>query len=258
MPIAHNQSCRIYWRGDGDPSLPGLVLGNSLGTDVTLWDPILDELMQHFYVVRFDMRGHGGSDAPAGDYSLNTLVDDVQAVISAAKLQTFSYAGISLGGMVGMELAARQPQGLAKVVLSNTAFEFPAGIWGARIDSVMQSGMASIIDAVLGRFFTEGFVQANSLAFRRVKNIVLMQTPAGYAGCCAAIRDMDIVNRLSSIAIPALVVVGEFDLSTPPSRGEDILARVKGAKLVNLPSAHIPVTEIPQAYSAALLGFLRT
>lgn len=85
-----------------------------------------------------------------------------------------------------------------------------------------------------------------------------MQTPAGYAGCCAAIRDMDIVNRLSSIAIPALVVVGEFDLSTPPSRGEDILARVKGAKLVNLPSAHIPVTEIPQAYSAALLGFLRT
>jgi pimeloyl-ACP methyl ester carboxylesterase len=160
--------------------------------------------------------------------------------------------------MVGMELAARQPQGLAKVVLSNTAFEFPAGIWGARIDSVMQSGMASIIDAVLGRFFTEGFVQANSLAFRRVKNIVLMQTPAGYAGCCAAIRDMDIVNRLSSIAIPALIVVGEFDLSTPPSRGEDILARVKGAKLVNLPSAHIPVTEIPQAYSAALLGFLRT
>ena len=258
MPIAHNQSCRIYWRGDGDPALPGLVLGNSLGTDVSLWDPILGELMQHFYVVRFDMRGHGGSDAPAGDYSLTTLVDDVQAVISAAKLQNYSYAGISLGGMVGMELAARKPQGLTKVVLSNTAFEFPAGIWGARIDSVMQGGMGSIIEAVLGRFFTESFVRANSLEFRRVKNIVMMQTPHGYAGCCAAIRDMDIASRMNEIAIPALVVVGEFDLSTPPSRGDDIVARVKGARLVNLPSAHIPVTEIPQAYSSALLGFLKS
>jgi 3-oxoadipate enol-lactonase len=256
MPIALNNNCRIYWRGDGDPSLPGLVLGNSLGTDVTLWDPILTELMEHFYVVRFDMRGHGGSDAPQGDYTLNSLVDDVQAVITAAGLTKYAYAGISLGGMVGMELAARNPSGLSHVVLSNTAFEFPAGIWGTRIQAVNDGSMAAIIDAVLGRFFTDGFVAANSIELRRVKNIVLMQAAHGYNGCCAAIRDMDVAERLTLIKVPALVVVGEFDTSTPPSRGADIVAKVSGAKLVNLPSAHIPTTEIPGAYAKALLSFL--
>ena len=256
MPITQHQSCRLYWRGDGDPSLPGLVLGNSLGTDVSLWDPIIPELMQHFYVVRFDMRGHGGSDAPQGDYSLDTLVGDVEAVIQAAGLTSYSYAGISLGGMVGMELAARQPKGLTRVVLSNTAFEFPDGIWDARIDSVTRGGLGSIIDTVLGRFFTDGFIQANSVEFRHLKNIVLMQTPHGYAGCCAAIRDMHLADRLSTINVPALVVVGEFDLSTPPFRGQDIVDKLANATLVSLPCAHIPTTEIPKQYLAVLLGFL--
>jgi len=257
MPIATNGTTRIYWRGDGDPTLPGLVLGNSLGTDVSLWDPVLNELMKHFYVVRFDTRGHGGSDAPTGDYSLDTLVDDLQCVIAAAKLISYSYAGISLGGMMGMELAARQPKGLTHVILSNTAFEFPEGIWTTRIDSVIQGGMAAIIDAVLGRFYTPDFIAANSLELKRVRNIVLMQTPHGYAGCCAAIRDMDVAERLTSINVPTLVVVGEYDASTPPSRGADILEKVPGAKLVNLPSAHIPTTEIPKQYTDALLSFLK-
>ena len=94
MPIVTNGSCRIYWRGDGDATLPALVLGNSLGTDHSLWDPMLHALMQSFYVVRYDMRGHGGSEAPQGDYSLAQLTDDAQAVIAAARLSSYDYWGI--------------------------------------------------------------------------------------------------------------------------------------------------------------------
>jgi len=133
MPVVTNGSCRIYWRGDGDATLPALVLGNSLGTDFSLWDPMLDALMKHFYVVRYDSRGHGGSEAPQGDYSLAQLTDDAQAVIAAARLTSYDYWGISLGGMVGMELGARRAIGLKHLVLSNTSAEFDAGIWDARM-----------------------------------------------------------------------------------------------------------------------------
>jgi len=257
MPIVTTGSCRIYWRGDGDSTLPALVLGNSLGTDHSLWDPMLQALMQDFYVVRYDMRGHGGSEAPQGDYSLAQLTDDVQAVIAAARLSSYDYWGISLGGMVGMELAARKPTGLRRVVLSNTAAEFDAGIWDARMAALKQGGMPAIIDGVIGRFFTPDFVAKNTIELKRVRNTALAHAAHGYAGCCAAIRDMDLYPRLANIGVPALVVVGDFDLSTPLARGQALVERIKNAKLVTVPSAHIPPTEIPEQYLKAVLPFLK-
>ena len=248
MPNVQNGSTRIYWRADGDPSLPGLVLGNSLGTDFSLWDPILDDLMNDFFVVRFDMRGHGGSDAPATNYTIDQLTDDVQAVIRAANLRTYDYWGISLGGMVGMCLGARQPAGLRKLVLSNTSAEFDPAVWPARIAAVREGGMAGIVDAVLGRFYTPEFLASNNMSLKRMRNTVLSQSPEGYIGCCAAIRDMKIKPQLDRIQVPALIVAGEFDQSTPPSRAHDLASWIKGSRVVSLPCAHIPVTEMPKAY----------
>ena len=258
MPVVTNGSVRIYWRGDGDATKPALVLGNSLGSDFSLWDPILDALMQDFYVVRYDMRGHGGSDAPQGDYTLNQLTDDVQAVIAAARLTSYDYWGISMGGMVGMELAARRPTGLRHVVLSNTAAEFDAGIWDTRMAAIKQGGMPAIIDAVIGRFFTPDFVTKNSMGLKRVRNTVLLTASHGYSGCCAAIRDMDLYPRLSLINTHVLVVVGDFDLSTPLARGQKLVEHIKGAKLVTVPCAHIPTTEIPELYLEAVVPFLKS
>lgn len=258
MPVVNNGSVRIYWRGDGDATKPALVLGNSLGCDFSLWDPILEELMKDFYVVRYDMRGHGGSDAPQGDYTLNQLTDDVQAVIAAARLTTYDYWGISMGGMVGMELAARRPAGLRHVVLSNTAAEFDAGIWDQRMAAIKQGGMAAIVDAVIGRFFTPDFVAKNTMGLKRVRNTVLSHAGHGYSGCCAAIRDMDLYPRLSQIQVPTLVVVGDFDLSTPLARGQKLVQHIQGAKLVTLPCAHIPTTEIPEQYLKAVVPFLKS
>lgn len=258
MPVVTNGAVRIYWRGDGDITKPALVLGNSLGTDFSLWDPILNALMNDFYVVRYDMRGHGGSDAPPGDYTLNQLADDVQAVIAAARLTAYDYCGISLGGMVGMELAARRPAGLRRVVLSNTAAQFDAGIWDTRMEAIKQGGMPAIIDAVIGRFFTPEFVAQNSIALRSVRNNVLSQAGHGYSGCCAAIRDMELLPRLAHINVPALVVVGDFDLSTPLARGQKLVESIAGATLVTVPCAHIPTTEIPERYLQAIVPFLKS
>lgn len=256
MPILNNGDCKIYWRGDGDIQLPALVLGNSLGTDLTLWDPMLEALMQHFYVVRFDARGHGGSDAPLGPYSLDQLADDAQAVIAAARLSSYHYWGISLGGLVGMELAARRPTGLKKIVLSHTAAEFDPDVWDQRITAIKTGGMPAIIDGVIGRFFTPDFVKQNSVRLKRIRNITLSQASNGYAACCGAIRDMNLYPRVERIQVPTLVVVGDFDLSTPQTRGQALVDRIKDARMINVQSAHIAPPEIPTEYLAAVLPFI--
>jgi 3-oxoadipate enol-lactonase len=214
--------------------------------------------MRDFYVVRYDMRGHGGSDAPQGDYTLSQLADDVQAVIAAARLTSYDYCGISLGGMVGMELAARRPSGLRHLILSNTSAEFDKSIWNQRITAIEQGGMAAVIDGIIGRFFTPDFVAENSIALRRVRNTTLSQIPHGYMGCCAAIRDMDLYPRLALIKNPTLIVVGDFDLSTPLARGQALADHIAGSTLVTIPSAHIPPTEIPEKYLAAIVPFLKS
>jgi len=256
MPTLNNGDCRIYWRADGDSKLPALVLGNSLGTDVTLWDPMLEALMHHFYVVRFDTRGHGGSDTPPGPYSIDQLADDAQAVIAAARLSSYHYWGISLGGMVGMELGARKPTGLKKLILSHTAAEFDPGIWDQRITALKSGGMAAIIEGVISRFFTPEFVAQNNVNVKRVRNIALSQSAQGYAACCIAIRDMDLYPRLERIQVPTLVVVGDSDLSTPKARGQALVDRIKGAQMTLVPSAHIAPPEIPREYLAAVLPFI--
>ncbi|ANN78380.1 3-oxoadipate enol-lactonase [Bordetella flabilis] len=256
MAFALNGPTRIYWRSDGLRSLPALVLGNSLGTDFSLWDPVLPRLMRHFRVIRFDMRGHGASDAPAGSYTMAQLAGDLAAVVQGAGLDRFHYCGVSLGGMVGMAYAQRPDHRMDKLVLSNTAVRFPPDVWSARIQNVERGGMAAIEQAVLGRFFTPRFLALGDPRVEQIRETLLSIDPAGYAGCCAAIRDMRIADGLASIRIPALVLTGAQDLSTPPERGIEIAAAISGAAVTALPGAHIPMVELPVQWSDAVLAFL--
>ena len=256
MPYASNGGTRLYWRCDGKRSLPALVLGNSLGTDFSLWDPVLPRLMRHFRVIRFDMRGHGASDAPRGGYTLAQLAGDLAAVVDAAGLERFHYCGVSLGGMVGMAYAQRDDHRLDRLVLSNTAVRFPEGAWNARIDRVTRGGMQAIADTVLERFFTPAFRARGDVNLERVSDTLLSIDPDGYIGCCTAIRDMRIADALGAIGVPTLVVTGSDDQSTPPARGAEIAAAIPGAQLVGLPGAHIPMTELPVQWSDAVLAFL--
>ncbi|VCU68464.1 3-oxoadipate enol-lactonase 2 [Pigmentiphaga humi] len=256
MPHVVSGDARIYWRSDGDENLPALVLGNSIGTDFSVWDDVLPRLMRHFRVIRYDARGHGASDAPAGDYTLEQLGADLDAVATAAGAETFDYAGVSLGGMVGMWYGINKPGRLRRLVLCNTSCQMDPQAWQTRIDTVRANGMASIVDMAMGRFFTPEYVQRNSIAFQRVRNTFLQVSAVGYTGCCAAIRDMDVADSLHRIGVPTLVLTGARDVSTPPAAGELIASRIPGAGTQMLPAAHIAASEVPLQFCDTLIAFL--
>jgi 3-oxoadipate enol-lactonase/4-carboxymuconolactone decarboxylase len=256
MPFLTRDGARLYWRVDGLADAPALLLGNSLGTDNALWDPVLPRLIERHRVVRFDMRGHGASEAPRGDYTIEALARDALAVADAAGAGRFSYAGISIGGMIGQWLGAHAGERVERLVLSNTSSKLPAEIWNARIEAVRAGGLAAIVDAVLARWFTQGFLAKRSPWLESARSTLLATEPAGYLGCCAAIRDMDLAAVRESIRVPTLVVVGRHDLATPPEHGVAIAQSIAGAELAELPVAHIPVIERPSAFAALLLRFL--
>ena len=157
MAFVDRAGIRIYWRSDGDPAAPPLMLSNSLGTDCAFWDPVMPRLTEYFHVVRMDTRGHGASDAPPGPYTMEMLADDALAVADAAGLQRFAFAGVSMGGGIGMHLAIHHPARLTRLMLCNTAASFPAAVFEQRIEAVRAGGMAAVADGVLQRFFTESF-----------------------------------------------------------------------------------------------------
>ena len=256
MPFLHRDGVRIWWRSDGDPQRPALLLANSLGTDAALWDPVLPQLVDRFRVIRYDMRGHGASDASPGEYTMELLARDALAVADAAGADRFSFAGISIGGMVGQWLGAHASQRLDKLVLSNTSPRMPADVWAARIDAVRKGGTAAIADAVLARWFTPAFLAKQRPRVATARSTLVAADAQGYIGCCTAIRDMDQTSTAASIRVPTLVIVGSHDLATPKAHGEALARAIPSAQLVELDVAHIPVIEAPGAFANALLGFL--
>jgi 3-oxoadipate enol-lactonase len=259
MPFLDLDGARIHWRADGAEHLPALLLGNSLGAELALWDSVVPALQQRFRVIRFDNRGHGAStvagDAPA-DYSLALLAGDVLAVADAASAPRFHYCGLSIGGMVGMWLGIHAPQRLQSLVLSNTAATAPRGIWDERIAAVCAGGVASLVDATLQRWFTPAFATRCPEVVACTREAFLRVNAAGYLGCAAAIRDMELVDALVHIHTPTLVIAGRLDPATPPALGQEIARRIPAAQWVQLEAAHIAPLEQADAFATAVGSFL--
>lgn len=256
MPFVHREGARLYWRIDGHPDRPPLLLLNSLGTDHSLWEPVMPGLLERFRVLRTDKPGHGASDARAGDYSIAQLGGDALAVMDAAGIGRAHLCGVSIGGMIGMWVAAHAPGRIDRLVLSNTSAKLAPEGFVERIRLIRQGGIAAIADTVLGRFFTPGFVARADAHYHSVRTTLLQVDPVGYAGCCAALRDMDLRPLLPRIAAPALVITCRDDASTPAAMGEAIAAAIPGARHVQWELAHIPFVEAPQRYAELLAGFL--
>lgn len=256
MPFVNCDDARIYWRVDGRPDAPPLVLVNSLGSDHAVWSPVLPVLTRFFRVIRLDKRGHGASDAPAGDYSIERLGRDVLAVADAAGAQRFHYAGLSIGGMIGMWLAANFPERLERLVLTNTSASVDPKGFGERIALVRSAGMSAVAEAVIGRWFTPAYLARDTEHCATVRQTLLSMDPVGYAGCCAAIRDMAIEAALPGIRVPTLVIAGTVDPSTPPEKGRQIAQAIPHARYLELPAAHFSHSEQPARWADWVVRFL--
>jgi 3-oxoadipate enol-lactonase / 4-carboxymuconolactone decarboxylase len=257
MPFATRDGVRLFWRLDGARDRPALLLLNSIGTDISLWDRALPYLTPHFRVLRMDARGHGASDAPGGDYSLDLLAADALAVMDAAGVDACAVCGVSLGGMIAMTLALAAPQRVTALIPACTSPALDPAMWTTRIATVRSEGMAAIAELAMGRFLSPEFAARNSEIADSVRRGLLAMAPAGYSGCGAAIRDMDLISRLGAITTPTLVIAGSRDISTPfEGHGDRIVAAIPGAMTAMIEAAHLAPLEAPAAFASALIGFL--
>ena len=257
MAFALNNGVRLHWRIDGAAEKPVLVLLNSIGTDIALYDAAVPYLIKDFRLLRIDARGHGASDATDGDYSLDLLADDVLAVMDAGGVETAALCGTSMGGMVAMTLALKSPRRVTALVLACTSAAIDPAIWAARGAAVREGGTAAIADMAMSRFFSDAFRDKHPEAVETVRSNLLAQNAHGYAACAAAIRDMDLAGAISGIAVPTLVIGGSKDIALPfVGHGDVIAAAIVGARVTALDTAHLPSIEAPASFAAAVRGFM--
>jgi 3-oxoadipate enol-lactonase len=210
-------------------------------------------------VLRYDSRGHGQSAVSPGPYTIEQLSRDALHLMDALGIERARFCGLSMGGMVGQWLGTHAPQRVDRLMLCNTsALIGPPEVWNARIDAVRSGGMAAIVDAVLARWFTAAFLARATDAVAQTR-AMLLGTPAdGYVASCAAVRDMDQRESAARIAVPTLVIAGTHDVATPPADGRFLAERIKGARYVELPAAHLSNLEAAPAFTGALTEFLAT
>jgi 3-oxoadipate enol-lactonase len=259
MPMIDADGCPIYVEVEGPAGTPVLMLSNSLGTNLHMWDDQMADWTQHLRVVRYDRRGHGKSGVPKGPYSMERFGRDVLAVIDALNIDKINWCGLSMGGMVGQWLGANAANRIDKLILSNTHYNYPdKAPWSDRIKFVQEKGLAQLVDANMERWFTKGFRERAPQSIAHMKTMFLGTAPAGYIACCEAIRDMDFTASNPTIQAPTLVIVGSQDPATPPAAGEAIAKQIKGAKLAALDAAHIANIEQPKQYAETVLNFLHS
>ncbi len=257
MPFASLPDLRLHYKVEGREDAPVLVLSNSLGTDLSMWAPQIPALLAHFRVLRYDTRGHGASDAPAGDYTIDQLGGDVVSLLDHLNIHRAHFCGISMGGLTGMWLAVHRPDRLARLVLANTSAKIGSGqSWDARIGAVRADGMQKLAPTIIARWYTEGYLHHAADAVEPMRDALATTSADGYAACCAAIRDADLRADLSRIAASTLLIVGTHDVSTPPADGRATAEGISGAQIVALDAAHISNQEQAGAFTTAVLSFL--
>jgi 3-oxoadipate enol-lactonase len=239
---------------------PWMTLSHSLACDSSMWDPQMDMLKKHFKVLRFDTRGHGGSSAPEGEYTLDQMADDVHGLFQALGITRTHWMGLSMGGMIGQAFALKYPGVFASMVLADTTSRRPpnaAAMWGERIQIAKTKGMAALVEPTLARWFTDPYRPAHPEVMAAIGRVIGNTPAAGYAGCCAAIATIDFTDRLKEIQCPALVIVGEQDHGTPVAMSQVIKDNLAGAEMLVIPSAsHISNVEQSAIFNIAVRDFL--
>jgi 3-oxoadipate enol-lactonase len=257
MPIVNADGCAIHVEVEGPERAPVLMLSNSLGTTLHMWDRQVAPFTEHFRLVRYDRRGHGRSDVPKGPYTMERLGRDVLAVLDTLGIERVNWCGLSMGGMVGQWLGANAPERVERLVLTNTSSYFAdKSMWNDRLKLVGEKGVAAFAATNMERWFSKGFRERSPETVAWFQEMYAATPLEGYIACGAAVRDMDHRDLLPKIKAPTLVIAGKHDPATPPEANEYITNHIPGARFTMLDAAHISNVEQAQAYTKAVLEFL--
>ncbi len=252
-----DDGCRIHYELSGREDGAPILFSNSLSCWLSMWDVQAGAIGETHRVIRYDSRGHGRSDAPEGPYSMERLGRDAVALLDHLGVARTKFVGLSKGGMVGQWLGTHAPERVERLMLANTAAHMgPPDLWNGRIRTARTRGMAAIAEPTMIRWFSEPFRTRGADAIAPMKKITEDNSASGYAGCCAAIRDMDQRESIRAIRAPTLVVIGAVDPATTPAAGALIADRIPGARTVTFDAAHISNIEQPEAFTRALIDFM--
>jgi 3-oxoadipate enol-lactonase len=245
--------------GNAQSTRTPVVMVHGLGLDLTMWDSLAAQLAPTRQVLRLDVRGHGRSDGRDYSQSLLDLANDVVSVMDSHGIAKADYVGLSMGGMIGQQLALAHPTRVGKLALTCTSSAYPPEamqMLNARIAAVEQGGMAAIIDMLMQRFFSPTFLAANGAEVQRLRARALTTNPKGYVGCCHTIKTLNLTDQLHKITSPTLVISGGIDVSLPPAMGQVIAQKIPMAQYVELPgAAHIASSEFPEAFNGHVQRF---
>jgi 3-oxoadipate enol-lactonase len=251
-------SIEVAYRFDGPEDAPTVLLSNSLGTAMDVWDDQVPVLTRHLRALRYDQRGHGGTAGPPGPYSVEELAGDALALLDRAGLERVSILGASMGGMTAMWIAINFPERVDRLVLCCTSAHIPpAERWLERAEMVRKKGMSSVAEASLERWFSPALRRRRPETVAMLERTLLGIDAEGYAGCCEAIAEADLRAQLAAIEAPTLVITGEDDLSTPPDHGGFISEQVEEGTCLKLsPARHLANVERPDEVNRAVLDHL--
>ena len=256
MPTAKLADADIYYEFSGPESAPVLVLSNSLGTSLSMWDLQVTDFTKHFRLLRYDTRGHGKSAVTPGPYSIAQLSNDVWHLLDALNLSKVYFCGISMGGMTGIYLSIHFPDRFQKIAACSTAAQIGTQeSWNARMDAVKSGGMKAVANAVLDRWFTQSFRASHPAELTRMQAMLESANPDGYVRNCAAVRDADLRASLASSKVPMLIVSGTHDPGTPPTEGRYLSEHIPGSRFVELSASHICNIEAQVAFNREVLSF---
>lgn len=257
MPFIEANGVRIRYRLEGKQGAPVIVFSNSLGTNLSMWDPQISSLRGEFRILRYDTRGHGLSAVPPVPYTQDQLGKDVLTLLDAVNIRQAHFCGLSMGGQVGIWLGANAPDRFVRLVLCDTAAHIGnPEIWNARIEAIRAGGIPAIASGAIERWFTARFIAQSPEVVAWVRRMILDTPPQGYIGCCEVIRDTDLTEQARRVHAPTLVISGTHDPATPPAQGRLLASMIGGARYLELDASHISNIEASSRFTSAVREFL--
>ena len=259
MPTLETGDVRLHYEQSGAVDGPVLVLSNSLGSNLHMWDKVLPWLEKSLRILRYDTRGHGKSSVPPAPYSIEQLGGDLLLLMDHLSIDRAHLCGLSLGGLVSQWLGIYAPERFERLIFANTAARIGTRDgWEQRIAMVQSSGMDGLALQTVERWITLAYREQHPAEMETIRQMLAATNPTGYCGCCAALRDTDLRGEIAAIEAPCLVITGTHDPATPPSDGRAIQSALRDSCYVEFDSAHLSAWEKAEEFAGAVLSFLRT